>query len=147
MINNFEEKVQSMTAKEIIMAMVQSLRNPLTKIDMGTFGNVKGGVCYGCAATNFICNVGKITLEEFILVEPDESMMGFANNKYDMEFLSAFEESIDRLRVGSIYSYNYYARKYGYATIEDNGIELPVLRNDFSEEDLEKYVELAMCQK
>lgn len=68
---NFKQKVQSMTAKEIIMAMVESLiPPPLIKVDMGTFGTTEitkpatkflgwtlrkaESICFGCAATNTI---------------------------------------------------------------------------------------------
>jgi hypothetical protein len=35
---SFDEKVRSMSAKEIIMAMVNGLKNPAVKVDMGSFG-------------------------------------------------------------------------------------------------------------
>ena len=40
----FKQKVQSMTAKEIIMAMVEGLKNPVVKVDTGTFGEERDGV-------------------------------------------------------------------------------------------------------
>jgi len=52
------EKIKSMTAKEHIMNMVEGLRNPMTVINMDTFGEKReDGVCFGCAATNSICRL------------------------------------------------------------------------------------------
>ena len=87
MINNFKEKVQAMSAKEIIMAMVEGLRNPVTKIHMGTYGKVEGDVCYGCAATNAICKIGKISLDEFLKVANLKVVKQFKLKKMDLWYL------------------------------------------------------------
>jgi len=50
---NIIEKIKSLTPKEVIMAMVEGLQNPKTKIKMSTYGYKDGNnICYGCAATN-----------------------------------------------------------------------------------------------
>jgi len=147
MINNFKEKVQAMSAKEIIMVVVEGLRNPVTKIDMGTYGEVDDGVCYGCAATNAICKIGKISLDEFLKVEPLNSMKRFAKNLDHRDFIVMFETAIDHLRTGNIEAYNVCANEISIATISiPYGFRLPYLENGYTEEDLQKYVELANLQ-
>jgi hypothetical protein len=146
MINNFKETVQAMSAKEIIMAMVDGLKDPVTKIDMYTYGEVKNGICYGCAATNVICKIGEISEEEFLEVEPDTSMLAFGRSSEDRGFLDRFEEAINSLRKGNIDSYNLRAKGIGIATIKYGIQELPRLENDYTGWELMKYVELANLQ-
>lgn len=146
MIQNFKEKVQSMTAKEIIMVMVEGLRNPVTEIDIHSFGDVRDGICYGCAATNVICKIGNINEEEFLEVKPEGTMLYFGKSEGEREFLDKFENAINSLRRGSICVYNMRAGDIGIATIEDGKYGLPELSNDYTEEQLERYVELANTQ-
>ena len=148
MINNFKEKVQAMSAKEIIMAMVEGLRNPVTKINMGTYGEVDDGVCYGCAATNAICKIGKISLDEFLKIDPCNSMQGFTKNLDDRKFIDYFENAINYLRRNYIREYNAYADIIGIAKIViTDGHILPYLDDGYTEEDLQKYVKLANLQE
>lgn len=148
MINNFKEKVQAMSAKEIIMTMVEGLRNPVTKINMSTYAKVHGNVCYGCAATNAICKIGKISLDDFLKVEPYNSMQTFAKNLDHRKFIVMFETAIDYLRTGNIINYNVYANEISIAKIViPDGFKLPILENGYTEEDLQKYVELANLQE
>lgn len=86
-----EQKIKLMTAKEIILAMVDSLKNPVTKVLMSTFGFKENGICYGCAATNTICKLGG--LDPYIeLGERDSKRRKYVNNSI---FLNYFEEAID----------------------------------------------------
>lgn len=76
----FEQKVKSMTAKEIILTMVDSLTPPPTvNVDMNTFGRVEDKIvnilgirlktkrrCFGCAATNTICKIADISPFEYL---------------------------------------------------------------------------------
>lgn len=54
---NFQDKIQSMKASEIIRAMISGLRKEHVKIDMTTFGAARNGTCFGCAATNAVCEI------------------------------------------------------------------------------------------
>lgn len=158
----FQQRVQSMTAKEIIMAMVDSLTPPQISIDMGTFGMtreiktpdtkfldflIKRGetkrLCFGCAATNTIC---KISGKTFTIENVYSRQLRAEFLDTDQTFLSAFEEAIDSLRRGDIYSYNVYAATRSFAQIVGNGIHLPCLHNDYTLEQLEIYRKLANSQ-
>lgn len=128
------EKVQGMTAKEIIIAMVQGLRNPMTIIDMGDFGYRREGVCYGCAATNTICS----------LMEDTEHLMPKEGCRVYFEpIVNDFESAINDLRKGDIEGYNF----YGFAQIKEvEGIELPYLATNYTQEELDIYEQLANAQ-
>ena len=139
---NLESKIKSMTAKEIIMSMVDGLMNPVTKIDMYTFGWYEDGICYGCAATNAICRIGMLDPEVELL-----SMSGPKYRKYS-DLISGFEDAVDCLRNGYIKRYNSLAQKYGFATITES-TELPKIDNDSYQdpEVLQAYIDLANAQE
>lgn len=154
---NFEEKVKSMTAKEIIMAMVDSLTHPpIINIDMGTFGETqivdkkflgikigKKKVCFGCAATNTICQISgkKFTIDN---IYNRGVRAKFIDSDY--VFLSDFETAIDHLRCGNITSYNIMAKSGGFALIKDNGKYFTRLTSNYTNKDLEQYIRLANAQ-
>ena len=157
---NFEETVKSMSASDIIMAMVKSLtKPPLLNVDMNYFGRVdrkkrtylwgiieiETSKCFGCAATNTICQIsGKLFDKSNI--EHDITRANFL--KCDTTFLNLFERAINELRVGCIRDYNEYARLGEFARItRPPSLSLPVLRNDYMEEDLIPYKELAKYQQ
>jgi hypothetical protein len=126
MIMNFEEKVKSMTAKGIILTMIDALENPVVRIDMNSFGYEYNGICFGCAATNTVCKISGVTFT------PDDINLYDGQWKVvntDHSFLQGFEHAIDSLRQGDIQFYNNNARKIGIAEIEDYGIELPCIDN------------------
>ena len=154
----FKETVQSMTAKEIIMAMVNSLiPPPVIPVDMGTFGTTREepavkflGItvikpkvkCYGCAATNTICKIaGKtFTIDNIYNREGRADFIGT-----DTGFLGDFEAAIDKLRTGNVRMYNTYARFGGFAEIQ-NVINLPCLNDNYTTGQLNKYKQLADAQ-
>lgn len=135
----FEEKVKSMTAYDIIMAMVDGLRKPRTKIDMSTFGAIEEGVCYGCAATNAILHIMEASKEG---VE-DHIRTSQNRNTCPLD-VAQFEVAIDHLREGEVDLYNLYAKDCGIAQITPMpGQELPYLDDDYTEDQLQEYVKLA----
>lgn len=143
MSKNFEDTVKSMTAKEIIMSMVEGLQKPAVKVAMLTFGGVFNGVCYGCAATNAIC---KITSKSFT----EDTIPSIRHRaKFlmtDVFFLHGFENAINELRYGCISDYNNYAEAFRFAKIKNTGIKLPGLTSDYTPADLQPYIELANAQ-
>jgi hypothetical protein len=154
--STFEEKVRSMTAKEIIMAMVEGLvRPPTINVDMGTFGETRKPkhllgflmkpICYGCAATNTICKIAGI---KFTTSNIGEAYTRAAAINAETQFLLRFERAIDALRSGEIFTYNSYARQIEIATIEQQpDFDLPRLHNDYRNRDLVAYRKLAELQK
>lgn len=138
----FEEKVKAMSAKEIIMAMVIGLRKKHVGINMLSFGSVMRDQCFGCAATNAICEISGVIFDAGnikIRLKRAEAVGAREN------FLDYFEMAVDSLRLGNIEEYNYWANLGQFAKVTDSGKKVPLL-NDFSEEDLEYYVQLAEKQ-
>lgn len=134
---SFKEKVLSMTGKEIVMAMVNGLQKEWVYVDMNTFGyQTKKGICYGCAATNAICEItGKIpdlsTSNYHRLISVDDNYV----------FVARFEKAINRLRFGDIGDYNYWAREMGIAELPQS--DLPPLNNQNYKENLQAYIDYA----
>ena len=129
-----------MTFPEIVLAMVESLRNPVTEIDMYTFGEVRKGVCYGCAATNTICRLGELV--------PLEELGNEDGTRYDVNSWSVidrFEIAIERLRRGEVEWYSLMASgffaecptKYAHTL-------LPCITNGYTEEELKAYEDFAI---
>lgn len=148
-MEKLEDKVRSMTARQIIMAMVEGLRDPVTRISMTTYGKSIGERCYGCAATNAICKIQGIQ---------DTDPLKFGNNQdrgtreiifnSDHAFLYFFENAINDLRRGDIIQYNFTAEHLGIARIFRSEIVdyLPTLSDSYTEKHLEQYVKLADSQ-
>ena len=147
---NFEQKVKSMSAHDIIMAMVDGLRNPDINVHMSNYGCARNGICYGCAATVTVMKIGNVIFDKTnINIEKHTQLIDCSYS-----FLSNFEEAIDSLRRGSIGIYNRRAKQYGFATIKNGHfplfrerIELPVLNTDDYKENLHFYEALAKRQK
>ena len=138
----FEDTVRAMTSAEIIMAMVRGLRNRHVMIDMSEFGVTKKGVCYGCAATNTVCEISNIIFTPKT-IGTEFRRAKVVNAKPD--FLLDFEESINELRHGFVDRYNLIAIYSKFAEINISGFdeELPSLKDDYSEVELKVYERLA----
>ena len=140
-----------MSAKQIILAMVKGLENPTTQINMDTFGISVDNVCYGCAATNTICRIEKISNQQ--LLNYFNTHSGFSTgfryyhfkneNKETARFIEGFECAIDYLRQGLIPLYNREALDLEIATIKKLEFDLPILTSKFTSEELDIYKKLA----
>lgn len=126
----FEEKVKSMTGKEIVLAMIEGLENPVMEVDMSTYGEIKNDICYGCAATNAVCKIGRFEPAYYI-------------NEKGMEFWGTFEYAINSLRLGDIIYYNAYAQMGGFAKLPKPKHPLPILVTENYKENLIYYKEYA----
>jgi hypothetical protein len=118
------KKIQSMTAKEIVLAMVDSLRHPVTdEVFMDSFGGIGYKGCYGCAATNWICKIGEFNPNEE-LEGPRKYIIPQAGDNFEIvvakNVIGSFETAIDCLRQGDIENYNCYAKTVNVSTIDIN---------------------------
>lgn len=94
------ERFKYMTGiSDIVDAMVKGLQREWVEVNMMTFGHSRGGVCFGCAATNTLC---QIMGEPFTLEDIDDEGRARKFN-YNIAFIdfSNFETSIDQLRRGN----------------------------------------------
>lgn len=153
-LQDFETKVRSMRVWEIILAMVEGLRHRWVKLHMNTFGQADRDyetgewVCYGCAATNAVCEIAGIVFTPNNII----GINGRAGAlKCDPSFLDTFEEAIDGLRSGYSYLYYFQSRMHmlGLERIPlsvmemDSTYALPLLTSDLTEKQLGAYVRLA----
>lgn len=149
--NTFEEKVRSMTGREIIETMIAGLEREWVKVKMQTFGDVywgseySGPICVGCAATNFLCELnGKPFNIHNILGSTNRSV---ASNAESRQFFQQFELAIDQLRRGNIMEYNALAKLGGYATIKGCAeLFLPYMQDYNYKASLRAYKKLAAYQ-
>lgn len=136
---NFKKLVQAMTAKEIIMAMVNGLRNNNARnleINMSAFAELDEGVCCGCAATASILEICDVEAEWQDLIEEGAETLQVLGNvildgKDDYEFLSNFENAINELRQGDITYYNVIASIIGIAKIKQTRIVPYLYSSDY----------------
>lgn len=150
----FKEKVQTMNSGQIIMAMVAALEKPSIKINMNSYGHYstvetwfglsKKNVCFGCAATNTVCQIAGI---KFTAENISVGITRAQAVQTDDSFLYGFEVAIDSLRKGDLPQYNYIAKSNGFAEIEDNGMPLPYLETIYTREQLDTFVTLAQGQQ
>lgn len=152
-MNKFEEYVKSLFPRGVVMLMIESLENPVTKIDMDTFGVVKGDkrrVCYGCAATNTmlraaeLSGLGKASKLKFNIGGSWDEQA--AANGIDKRFLIDFESTINYLRMGDIKSYNLFAKRIGMVQLKPWPTPLPCLTTRNYKHNLKWYREYAMEQ-
>lgn len=139
----FEEKVKAMSAKEIILALVDGMINPVMNVNIDTYGEIgDDGICYGCCATNFICKVANV---DPIKVLSDDGHTGLSHHG---DFLDMFEYAINSLRQGLFSHYNSLASEYGFSEIKNYKNPMPYFNNDnYSDPELhEIWIELANLQ-
>lgn len=103
----FEQKVRSMTASQLIQAMIDGLNAGYYTVDMSTFGLYREGTCFGCAATHAICHISG--------VRPTFSELGTRDSHYwvisvndgtGFSFFAHIEDFFEYLRTGDIESAN-----------------------------------------
>lgn len=144
MKKSFEETVGAMSPKQIVMAMVKGLKKEHVRVDMGYFGSTfqegENRVCYGCAATNTICEISGV-------VFTPENILGRTNRRLFLEttshFLAVFETAIDCLRRGDVKGYNAYAEGNDMPLLPEPVEKLPKLETDDYLQGLPAYVKYA----
>lgn len=147
MKNGIKDIVQAMSITEIIDAMISGLKDPLVNVNMGTYGEVvikeDHIVCYGCAATNAICKIANISLDDFIRLNPFCTMEHVYENEKEQDFIVNFESAINELRCGNLEGYNTYARWCDVAKIPKEFLRehLPYLSNDNFNRGVDKYID------
>jgi len=163
---SFGQKIQSMSFVDILDAMVTGLERQWVNVDMNTYGdsyhgkditifgkriNVPlGKTCFGCAATNTICQILNEPIPaDSIYYRSDRR--AFIHKKYQIDCynhldLKYFEHAIDALRLCNINTYSFYAECIGIASIPEEWLEeikdLPLLTNNDWKKGLPKWRKL-----
>ena len=81
---------------DIVDTMIKGLKKEWVKVDMASYGYSEKGVCFGCAATNTLC---ELTQESFTEYNIEEDARGKALFITYAE-LDSFERAINELRQG-----------------------------------------------
>ena len=133
--------LKSMTAKDLILLMVDSLQNPITdKVNMETYGTLQDGICFGCAATNTLYNICDITNEYVINNSYHQKLSLIYNNN---KIILKLEFAINALRLGNILLYNNaIGKKYPNLIIKKNRV-LPILETYNYLDNLQHYINFA----
>lgn len=96
-MNTLQQFMTTAKLSDYIDLMVRALENPKIKVNMGSFGTTFGNTCFGCAATNALCELsGKVF---------DQSNIGSRIFRaeflgYDPIHLNIFESAINIIRLG-----------------------------------------------
>jgi hypothetical protein len=127
----FKKTVEKMKPSEIVMAMVNGLKNAHYNVHMDTFGDYKDGICFGCAATNTICEIfqKKFTIDNIL---GRKSRADFL--ECDYVFLCDFEEAIDLLRRGNAKSFLHTLRNIIYLKKHDVMVLISNIESDLKKE-------------
>lgn len=137
----FVDKIRSMSAKEIVLSMVDALRNPVVKVDIHSWGEKTNGVCYGCAATNQILKISGFNPEE-VLNEWEQPLYSRSNFTESDEIIALkdvvryFEMAINELRKGNIKDYNRYAVMCGIKELPHSYEKHLYIGNSYTDNDL-----------
>lgn len=116
------EVLVQLTFADVVLAMVRGLRRRYVEVNMETYGSFYEGVCYGCAATNTICELtGVVFKDECIECETTRAayilgrLEGYVDKWWlrccdyssllDASNLGCFEQAIDDLRRGNAGAY------------------------------------------
>lgn len=96
--------------------MIRGLEAEHIKVDMRNFGYYAGGVCFGCAATNALCELsGKVFDRDSILTTKRARFLG-----EETHLVHRFELLIDTLRRGSLCGFNAILYRFRPFEIEFN---------------------------
>lgn len=108
------KKIKDVAPKmsDAVQAMHDGLKstifNPLLRVNMDTFGDKKGPICFGCAATYTLMQLDGGALSA-IFGNLDTRHSRAETFKFDHKDLIDFEHAIDRFRSGNYYGlYEFY---------------------------------------
>ena len=140
---DFKCIAQTLTAKEIIMIMIDGLKDPYI-IDFKSFDSFNGkDINFNQVAKNALWRLLK---KHFKNISVENEYLYSAYLKVEHIFLCRFEFCINDLKNGFIQEYNDRAQSIGIAHINYKYIIKP-LRDEYSENELQAYLNLADEQK
>lgn len=137
-------EVEKLTPRIIILAMTAGLRKRWVEIRMETFGQTDKGVCFGCAATNTLCQLVGVAFNPS-QIKDERTRSRFL--KISRSQLDILELAIDWLRRGNIVCANQQLARIGIGEIiNPKGIHLGCLGDYYTDAHLQQYDKLAKDQ-
>ena len=136
---DFKTHIKNMTFKDVVLAMVNGLRKRHVEIDMSVFARVDRGVCFGCAATNFICEVTGSKFTKDTIFNRELATDG------DKTLLRHVEDCIEALRKGNVGLYNELIDRCGLPPAPDDYVPGPYLSTEYTSEELDSWEKSICC--
>ena len=145
-MDKLQEFMQTAKLSDYIDLMVKALENPKIKVNMSHYGTVIDGFCFGCAATNALCELSEKVFDETNIIN-EKSRAEFLG--YDQNALSYFEVIIDKIRDGQYFSgIAAILTKFNPATKRDYTYpKLKRLKSDYTLQELIPFKELSIKLK
>jgi len=118
-MNSIKDKVK--LPSEALQHMVDGLRKKWVYVHMETYGRSKDVFCFGCAATNAVCNIFEksYNLESIDKREFRAKFFDLRRNE-----LLSFEWSIDKARQGNLSGLMFFFDRWNYDEEYDNRFDL-----------------------
>lgn len=147
------EWAKGKTFADVLEVMIEGLKNPVTKIDMSTFGKKEDGLCYGCAATNAVCQIIGVSDDKLNKLE-DNFLADIITDYRGFTVVYTFEAAVDALRKGNLLEYNsrivcrYSGTSLSHLKYKgDMNVFLPSLETDTYTQNLYEYEEFLKTLK
>lgn len=144
---------------DIIFTMLKGLENEWVKINMNTYGGASYEMCYGCAATNTLCEIMQKPFSAEYICDRYKRLE-FTKTNTEFRDLERFEYAIDYLRMGQFRSFLMELNSVSnlpfnvgknfielLSIYEESDITLPYLGSFFTKEELEVYRNFAKLLK
>jgi len=130
------------SVSDIVDTMIKGLKREWVTIDMTSFGYSEKGICFGCAATNTLCELMKESFYDSEIYSR-EGKFGYGITSHELEL---FEGAIDDLRRGEVEDFLCNLQKISHLfrfeipTLGQIGHkELPIMTTDTWKEDIISY--------
>lgn len=98
-MDKLQEFMQTAKLSDYIDLMVKALENPKIKPNLGTFGDINGGICVGCAATNALCELSGKVFDQSNITDRQLRANFLGYTKHDLQL---FENAIDCIRLSML---------------------------------------------
>lgn len=103
MVNERLKNIKSFS--DYVQIMIDGLKKEWVRVSMDTFGLYyeEGGLCFGCAATNALCQLMNEPFDKYSISSTNERWKKFNRGILFSDF-DILESSFDKLRLGYILS-------------------------------------------
>lgn len=128
---------KDLTGIDILEAMIIGLEKEWVKVNMNVYSMLYNGICFGCAATNALCELIQKPLPKIYFLKGDRLEYYSKHSLLDKYTLGMLEVAIDFLRSGNIINYNSICEsEFPQLILPILDLELPKLNTENYKENL-----------
>jgi hypothetical protein len=138
---NFSNVIRTMTASQVVMKLVEGVREPVGRLYSKLSGHVVNGDRCASLAVSAICKIADVSWVSYRFGCEDEFCESFGSNNEAVVMM--LEQAYKHLAMGNIKEYNYWAYKLFMPMINANDCELPNMYFETYPSDIEAYEEFA----